>query len=129
MAMKIDHEITMEEVRRAAQKSGMIFYGANTCWWTTDREHLYRHSSGLPCDPRGGMLFQTDKPEDFLKAAEQNIGYYGKYGLRAFLLAYHGCVVVRDGNKAGLPTCGAEWEDYEKLLDEAEMEGAATHGV
>ena len=108
--MKILHEVTLDEVRASRPK--MIYYGALTCWWAT-RLPGYRKGS-LPSDPRGGVLYQTDKVEGFLKAAEDNPSHYGRHGLRAFLAAFHGVVVTDDG----CPTCLRGWDEYSRLLDE-----------
>jgi hypothetical protein len=115
MNIEIGNEITLAQAKELAVKSGIIFYGANTCWWTTEREHLYKHPQcGLPCDPRSGMLFETENVVEFFDAAEKTVEHYGKHGLRAFLLAYHGGVVTKD---KGFPTCFDKWEEYNKLLD------------
>ena len=141
--------ITLEQVRAA--KPEMIFYGANTCWWTHDPAHLGRtksneadilrtaenfrlnsadpnapiepflersrkaHGLGLPCDPRGGVLFQTDDVEGFLRAAEANAPHYGRHGLRAFMAAHHlnRILSVREIR----PWCSREWEDYNAAID------------
>lgn len=106
--------ITIAAVRAA--KPAMIFYGANTCWWTHDARHLGRHASGLPCDPRGGMLFQTEDVEAFLADAERNATFYGKHGLKAFEAAHHvNCTV---GVLDPRPTCFSSWDDYNRILDE-----------
>lgn len=119
--IEIAHEFTLEEIhyRIRGSCSRMIFYGANTPWWTTNECDLYETKGGhhLPCDPRGGMLFQTDKVDDFLKAAESSPEHYGKYGLRVFLLAYHGCVVAKKENGELWPTCLDNWALYEELID------------
>lgn len=107
---------SLDEVRAAMPK--MIFYGARTCWWTHDASHLGRLDGGIPCDPRGGVLFQADDIEAFLKSAEESTAHYGKHGLRAFLAAHHSnCVVSADDPK---PTCFESWGDYNRILDEAE---------
>lgn len=117
----IDHEVEWDAIEMLAKMLGWIYYGANTPWWTADSANLYRGAHGLPCDPRGGMLFQTDKPEDFLKAAKDGIAHYGKHGLRTFLLAYHGCVVAKVNGKR-LPTCLNSWDDYNNLIDRSAQE-------
>lgn len=105
--------ITMEDVRSA--KPTMIFYGANTCWWTHDPDHLGRTDSGLPCDPRGGMLFQTESVEKFLNAAELNAEHYGRHGLMAFMAAHHqNCVKAKEDRT---PWCFSAWEEYNRILD------------
>jgi hypothetical protein len=148
--MWIVEQITFEQVRMA--KPEMIFYGANTCWWTHDPRHLSqtppaseaevrsiaetfrlnsdrkdapleefleraRRSSAhrLPCDPRGGMLFQTDDVEGFLNAAVQNATHYGKHELRAFMAAHHqNCILSLDNPR---PWCAREWQSYNDALD------------
>lgn len=105
---------TLEEIR--ASKPQAVYYGANTCWWTTDPAHLYRLHSGIPCDPRGGVLFESHNVELFLSNAESYPGFYGRHGLRAFEAAYHGNVVVRE---TGLPTCFQTWDEYNEVIDAA----------
>jgi hypothetical protein len=107
--------ITIQQVRDA--KPEMIFYGVNTCWWTHDPKHLCTHrTAGLPCDPRGGMLMQTDEVEKFLAAAEENAAHYGRHGLRAFEAAHH--LNMRVGIRDNRSTCFREWEEYNAAIDE-----------
>lgn len=106
--------ITIQHVRDA--KPEMIFYGANTCWWTHDPSHLCKHPSGLPCDPRGGMLFETDQVDKFLDAAEASPEHYGRHGLRAFEAAHH--LNMRVGIRDHRSTCFREWEEYNAAIDE-----------
>jgi hypothetical protein len=115
----IDHEITLHEVRKIARRNRMIYYGANTPWWTANDKDMVYRSGQLPCDPRGGMLFQTDDVEGFLVAASkpENAQHYGKHGIRVFMLAYHGCVVAKTPEGKVLPTCLNSWEQYSELLD------------
>lgn len=122
--IEIAKEITMAEAKELALVSGMIFYGANTCWWTARRIDLYRHPEcGLPCDPRCGMLFETNDVLKFFDDAEKNVLHYGKYGLRAFLLAYHGCVVAKEKD---WPTCFSTWDEYNQLIDDTLVDARAT---
>ena len=115
--------ITLEEV--GAAKPGMIFYGANTCWWTHRREDLYKHpETGLPCDPRGGMLFETDDTEGFLRSAEESASYYGEHGLKAFEAAHHGNIIHLH-NGWWYPWCFKTWQEYNNLIS---MEKAASSG-
>jgi hypothetical protein len=119
----IAEEVTMETVKTIAKYSKIILYGANTCWWTASWNDIYRHPDvGLPCDPRGGVLMQTngeDGWEEFIKQAEENPTHYGKHGLRAFLLAYHGCVKVQSAKTGNIvPTCLSTWQEYNDLIDE-----------
>ena len=110
--MRIAKEITFADV--LAGKPTMVFYGATTCWWTHDPKDLScLPHHGVPCDPRGGVLFETNKPGKFLQDAAKNEKHYGKHGLRAFMLAHHGCVVT----DRGAPTCFATWDEYSDLID------------
>ena len=115
--------ITLDQVRAA--KPTKIYYGVRTCWWTHNPLHLSKHQgTGLPCDPRGGVLFETDKVEEFLSAAEQSPGHYGRFGLQAFIAAHHlNCVIGKDNPR---PWCFPSWDEYNRLIDEAlaAMEGS-----
>lgn len=127
---------TISDVRAAKPK--MIYYGANTCWWTHRETDLRRtrpqdfevggrrvRGVSLPRDPRGGMLFQTDNVEAFLRAAETEPSHYGKHGLRTFMAAHNdNCVVSESDPRA---TCFRGWDDYNRLIDEAEARNADHH--
>jgi hypothetical protein len=120
--------INLVAVREA--KPAKIYYGANTCWWTHDPEHVRQTRAAfavlhpdvpaanhLPCDPRGGVLFETDDVEGFLAAAEEKPEHYGHHGLAAFMAAHHlNCVRSRSDPRSW---CFREWDDYSRLLDEA----------
>jgi hypothetical protein len=114
--------VTLDDVRAA--KRPMIYYGAQTCWWTHRAEDLAtvpegRPGAGLPCDPRGGVLLQTDDVEGFLAAAEAKPESYGRHRLKAFEAAHHGNVLLAwNGSVFGAPTCFRTWEAYNVLLDE-----------
>lgn len=109
----IRERITLQDVRNA--KPEMIFYGALTPWWTHDRNDLCLLPSGIPCDPLGGVLMQTDKVEEFLEAAEKNPGHYGRHGLRAFMAAHNdNCVLSHQDPR---PACFRSWEQYNDALD------------
>jgi hypothetical protein len=108
----------------------MIFYGANTPWWTHRASDLCRHPiSGLPCDPRGGMLFQTDNVIGFIESAVHNAEHYGRHGIRAFMAAHNdNCQVSETDSRS---TCMDNWGQYNDALDkldaarEAGEEGAS----
>ena len=102
----------LDEVRKA--KPEMVFYSSRTCWWATRSEDLVR-TSDVPVDPSGAPLFQTEDVEDFLSQAESEPSHYGRRGIEAFILAYHGNVVNDDGR----PLCAASWDSYNDLLDAA----------
>ena len=113
---------TIADVRAAHPAT--IYYGALTCWWS-DAPPPYRTRSdfgGLPCDPRGGVLMQTEDAEAFLRSAEENPDSYGKHGLRAFEAALHGNVVAENGK----PTCSQAWDEYNNLLDAAAQASSPT---
>lgn len=111
---KITEKITLAEVKAA--KPDMIFYGAMSCWWTHDPTHLGRTAGrGLPCDPRGGVLFETGDVEGFLRCAEELPSHYGRHGLRAFIAAHHlNCQHSEEDPK---PWCMRSWEEYNEGLD------------
>ena len=117
--------ITLADVRAA--RPAKIYYGASTCWWTHDPRDLYTDQhSRLPCDPRSGMLFETQDIEGFLANAELHPEHYGQHGLYAFEAAHHGNVQVsRDDCRW---TCFRAWEDYNRLLDEAAERGGNSSG-
>lgn len=78
-------------------------------------ERARKAARGLPCDPRGSVLFQTDNIEGFLMAAEDNADHYGKHGIRAFMAAHHSnCVISLTDLR---PTSGREWQEYNDALD------------
>lgn len=147
--MEVRELVTLDDIRAA--KPAMIFYGANTCWWTHDPAHLGKtksseseirstaesfcrnsstpdasiipyverarrnHGSGLPCDPRGGVLFQTDDIEGFLSSAEENAQHYGRHGLRAFMAAHHANSFLSEQEPR--PWCSADWDEYNDAID------------
>lgn len=108
--------ITLPQVRAAKPK--MIYYSVGTCWWTHDENHLCRHlGMGLPCDPRGSVLMETDKPERFLTTAQENAEHYGKHGMEAFMASHHlNCVVSAEDRRS---TCFTSWSEYNRIVDEA----------
>ena len=109
----ISQTITLADVRAALPKK--IYYSTQTCWWTHDARHLCRHASGLPCDPRGGMLFEAHDTEAFLQTAEEHPEHYGRHGLDAFMAAHHlNCHVSETDARC---TCMASWADYNDAID------------
>ena len=104
---------TLEQIQLAAPET--IYWSVNTCWWTHRQTDLREHpNSGLPCDPRGGVLMMGPW-SDFLAAAEANPGHYGKHGLDALMAAHNdNCVMsFRDYRK----TCLQTWQEYNDLID------------
>lgn len=117
--------VTMEDVRAA--KPRMIYYGANTCWWTHDRQHISIHPEAkLPCDPRGGMLYQTDNVEGFLEAAEANPDHYGAHGLTTFMAAHHLNMVRSETDQR--PWCFRTFTEYESVVAREDEPGAGDAG-
>ncbi len=127
MIVKIATKRTLTDlVEIRVRKTEMVFYSAKTCWWTTDPDDLCcEHGqpmrecpdnyTGIPLDPAGAPLLQTDKVESFLQDAENNLHHYGKHGIAAFILAYHGNIVSDDEHE--LPRCAVKWDRYNELLD------------
>ena len=110
--------ITLDDIR--ADQPTTIYYGAISCWWTHRRSDMCvvpdgRPGAGLPCDPRGGVLFETNDAEAFIVAAEAHPESYGRHGITAFLAAHNdNCVVALDDRRA---TCLRTWDEYNDLMD------------
>lgn len=110
---------SLDEIRNAK----MVFYSAQTCWWTTNPDHLYGEPGGIPLDPSGSPLFQDDDVEGWLHDAEKHaVDRYGKHGIEALILAYHGNVVTESAwdSLDEQPVCSTNWDSYNDLLDEAQ---------
>lgn len=101
-----------------------VVYGARTCWWNVPAltgvwYTVNNQPGGLPCDPRGGVLFECDDLKGFIEAARKNADAYGRHGLQAFEAAFHGNVVTKQGK----PTCFETWDRYNDLIDAAIADG------
>src|SRR5262249_46219916 len=95
----------------------MIWWAADTCWWTHNPAHVSkRPDSGIPCDPRGSVLCQTDDVEGFLARAEVNTDQYGKHGIRAFMSAHH-----QNAHLNGRPWSARSWDSYNAALDRLDL--------
>lgn len=105
----MDMPVSIEDIRGADR----IYYGYQTCWWTHKVRHLDTNTSGLPCDPRGGVLLETVSVDLFLSRALSNPAHYGKHGIKAFLAAHHENTIALYGR----PWCWKKWELYNCLLD------------
>jgi hypothetical protein len=114
--MKVVERVTLADVRAAQPE--MIYYGAVTTWWTHDPKHLNTLEHGLPCDPRGGVLFQTDDVEGFLTAAEANAAHYGRHGLAAFVGAH----ALNCLTNSGAPWCTETFEEINHAIDQSKNE-------
>lgn len=118
-----DKLVSLEDVLNTPADN--VYYSVGTCWWTTDPEHLtdIRKLRGdsvgsIPTDPAGAPLLMTDDVIGFLKDAQSHPEHYGRHGINAFMLAYHGNIVSPEG----LPRCSAQWDSYNDLLDEQETQ-------
>ena len=111
---KLTHTMNLEQIKAIAKEYDRLVYGVNTCWWKIG-DPIYKHENDLPCGPRGEVLLETDDPVGFMEAAFKNPGHYGKYGLDAFVAAYHGNVITIDGK----PTSFETWDKYNELLYES----------
>jgi hypothetical protein len=116
---KLTHEISLAKIEMMAHvhPHNRVVYSVGTCWWKIG-DPIYqvpagRPGEGLPCDPRGAVLMETDDLAGFLQAAKENPEHYGKHGLDAFMAAYHGNVVATNG----YPTCFKTWQEYNDLID------------
>ena len=111
--MEVIERLTLTEVR--ASGAAKIFYSPLTCWWTHDPAHLSQLPGGIPCGPRGEVLFETDDVRGFLDMAEAQPEHYGRYGLRAFMAAHHlNCVVSLDDRRSW---SAETWDEYNDALD------------
>lgn len=92
-------------------------------WWSLFETEWMPYKfpgSSIPCDPRGSVLVQGSLQE-FWKMANSNPEHYGKHGIEALMLAFHGNLEVlkADTGDVGnyLPTSLDSWDAYNYLLD------------
>lgn len=122
--MKIKFNVTLKQIERYIKNlgekayddfyiEGHVCYAIGTCWWCLLANHPGYKNGQLPCDPRNSLLLQAPVGK-FIKSAKANPNYYGKYGLKTFMAAYHGNLFTDDGKPTSLET----WEQYEALLDD-----------
>lgn len=78
--------ITWDEVKKAKPK--LIFYSANTVFWTHDPNDLDTKSGMVPLDCFGSPLFQVEPTEFMDEARIKNHSAYGKDPF-ATLMACH----------------------------------------
>lgn len=88
-----------------------------------ERARKAMSEGGPPCDPSGGMLFETDYVEAFLNAAILAENHYGKHGLRAFVAAHHQNSIHDIGDPR--PWCHPSWDAYNDAIDRADARGEA----
>ncbi len=121
-----------ERARICKANGGILVYAVGSPWWHVNHDGRtaspYHLKNGIPCDPCGRVLLQTDDPGGFIAAAicvPRPVDHYGNHGVRAFVAAYHGNVtVLREGIRP-LPTALDTWEEYNKLIDEHDERKAA----
>ena len=119
--INVDFKITLEQIEASGQQR--VYWAIDTCWWTHDPKHLYntkdvnpalKQQHGVPCDPRGSVLYEGVL-SDFLRSARETdikLGHYGKHGLRAFLTAHH-----LNSSLYGLPWSETTWQHYNDAID------------
>lgn len=115
--MKIIQKTTLEQIIQLAESSNRLVYGVMTCWWKIG-DPVYKNSIGLPCGPRGEVLFEMPDPKKFVEAAQGAVKHYGKHGMDAFVAAYHGNLIDKDGK----PTSLEGWGKYNEILDKQKVQ-------
>ena len=110
--MKIEFKTTLSDLKKCNPEHE-VCYAVRTCWWCLIQDHPGYKINDIPVDPRGSVLMMAPLGR-FIQGAEKNPDYYGKYGLKAFMAAYHGNLLTDDGKPTSLET----WEEYEELLNE-----------
>lgn len=98
----------------------MIYYGMNTCWWGHDSDHLgflptpFSGSlGGLPCDPRGGVLLQTENWRHWLSASRAKHQAESRFGLARLMAAHH----TNSFLNTGMRWCEPSWDRYDEALE------------
>lgn len=103
---------TTEAIRRLVGDRRIVYCAMHTTWWTVRSEDLARtRPEGLPCDPRGSVLLETDA-EEFIQRAEEAPDFYGDHGLAAFIAAYHANLEAPNGRPTSLRT----WDEVNAVL-------------
>lgn len=106
---------TEEQIRRTADNfrlnSGRHLDPLENFMERARRAHAHR----LPADPRGSVLYETNKVRGFLEAAETHPEFYGRHGLRAFMATHHlNCILSLDDPR---PWSESKWDAYNDALD------------
>jgi len=59
---RLTHKVRLEQITDFMQRPNQqVVTAVKTCWWSLwDDEWLPYKRSGIPCDPRGSMLFQGE---------------------------------------------------------------------
>lgn len=117
----IKKNITLDKVKES--KPEMVFYSANTGWWTHDPNDICKGIIPLPHDSRGAVLMQSPNVKDFIGNAEKNSDHYGEHKLEAFIASHHqNSFSLLDPNKHW---CSSSWQDYNDAIsfDKAKAAG------
>lgn len=104
---------SLSEITEEAGRSYRVMYAMRTCWWAFGSAKYKHLESDLPSCPRGSLLMQHSDALEFIAKAQQNPGFYGKYGISAFVLAFHGNLL----NDDGWPTSLQSWDDYNYAIE------------
>ncbi len=104
---------TFEQIEASDEPTA--YYGAQTMWWSHRSSDTFRKKGEfVPCDPRGGVLYQAPL-RAFVEAARANPIKYGKHGLKTFVAAHNdNCRLSLEDDR---PTAFASWAEYEALVD------------
>ena len=100
----------------------MIYYAMQTCWWGHSAQHIGALPSsnpefgGMPCDPRGAVLMQTDTWRNFLTTSrEKHEAESPRFGLARFMAGHH----LNAFNEGGAHWSANRWIEYEAALQQA----------
>ena len=108
--------ITWEEVKKAKPK--MIFYSANTVWWTHDEKDL--QPGPVPLDIFGSPLFQTENVKGFLdEEAIKKHPPYGKDPIKTLMACHAQNIGWLEQHPLFDRSMG--FKDVAKLLEESEQ--------
>ena len=117
--IKLTYAMDLKMLKQLAKKSKRLIYAINTCYWKIGNPVYSHPDCDLPCGPRGEMLLEMDNPNEFIRLAEENPDHYGKYGLQAFVAAYHGNIIAigNDERSMGKITSLETWDEYNEVID------------
>lgn len=121
---KLTNKTTEERLNKFAMNADLECVTATrTTWWSLYLpEYMPYTSSGLPCDPRGCMLFQGNFAEYWNKV-KVDASHFGKHGLRAFIAAFHGNIEVFTEDRGWRPTSLTTWDEVNALIDKEDAKG------
>jgi len=112
---------TQADIQRRLQNPNQeCVYAVHSPWWSLfeDEWMPYRcPGTRIPCDPRGSVLMQGNLRQ-FWDTAIGSPEHYGRHGINAFMLAFHGNLeVLKAETLRYLPTSLDSWDAYNDLLD------------